>query len=282
MSTQLAIIPKTTTDERIIEMWLHEHSPKTVKAYKTDINQFLAIVRKPIREITLSDLQDYVDSLSACAKTTQARKIATVKSLFTFCLKTGYITLNPAEVIKTPKTRGKLNQRILTESQVSKMIALESNPRDHLILKLLYSAGLRVSELCNLKWEDCIERDNGLYQITVHGKGNKIRTILLNEETSKLLASWKLGKSETYVIFASHNKPINPSTVWRIVKKAAKLAGLPEDVSPHWLRHAHASHALDRGAPVSLVKETLGHESLATTSIYTHARPNDSSSLYLP
>jgi integrase/recombinase XerD len=119
--------------------------------------------------------------------------------------------------------------------------------------------------------------------VTVFGKGRKTRTILLKQDIWDELMQLKGDRSNDEPVFKSRKGGhINRHQLWRIVAAAAKRAGIEGKVSPHWLRHAHASHSLDRGAPIHLVQQTLGHESVATTSRYLHARPNDSSSLYLP
>jgi site-specific recombinase XerD len=143
-----------------------------------------------------------------------------------------------------------------------------------------YVAGLRVSELCGLRGRHLQERgDAG--QISVHGKGNKTRVILLRPETWQALQALQAGE-ETPLFRSRKGGPLSRAQVFRLVKAAARRAALSAEVSPHWLRHAHASHALERGAPISLVKATLGHSNIATTDRYTHARPADSSARYLP
>jgi len=147
-----------------------------------------------------------------------------------------------------------------------------------------------VSELCSLKWRDTQERgDAG--QVTIYGKGDKTRAVLLSPETWRELVSLRNGAGIDDPIFPPRERSpecaegdkvhLSPSQVQRIVTKAARRAGIDKPVSPHWLRHAHASHALDRGCPVHLVQATLGHASVATTGRYLHARPEDSSARYL-
>ena len=123
-------------------------------------------------------------------------------------------------------------------------------------------------------------------QVAVWGKGEKERVVLITAGTWRELAALRPAdaRPDAPVFRSRHGRPLSPSQAWRVVKAAAVRAGLEKApaFSPHWLRHAHASHALDRGAPVSLVREGLGHASLVTTSRYTHARPGDGSSRYLP
>jgi len=120
-------------------------------------------------------------------------------------------------------------------------------------------------------------------QITVQGKGGKTRTILLPAALWKQLIQLRVDASINDPVFRSKNgKPLDRIRVYRIVKAAASRAGIQGDVSPHWLRQAHASHSLDRGAPLHLTQRTLGHSRIGTTERYLHVRPNDSSTMYLP
>jgi site-specific recombinase XerD len=141
----------------------------------------------------------------------------------------------------------------------------------------------RVSEACGLTWRDVQERgDAG--QVTVYGKGGKTRAVLLSAATWAELVRLRGNAPNDDPVFPSKRtgRHLNESAVWRVVRAAAQRAGIAAGVSPHWLRHAHASHALDRGAPIHLVQATLGHSSVATTGRYLHARPTDSTARYLP
>ena len=156
--------------------------------------------------------------------------------------------------------------------------------RDSAMLATLLHHALRRDELCRLKVKDFKHERRGVAHLKVFGKGGKTRAVLLPASTWKLLALLRVGCAPDDALFRSKQGggPLNRLSVHRVVKLAARRAGLSEAVSAHWLRHAHVSHALDRGAPVHLVQATVGHASLATTSRYAHARPNDSSSRYLP
>ena len=118
--------------------------------------------------------------------------------------------------------------------------------------------------------------------MTVYGKGGKTHTIIIPEPLwGDLISSRKNSLDEAPLFRSRKGGHLHPSQVWRIVKKSAQRAGIKKAVSPHWFRHAHASHALDRGAKISLVKETLAHSSIQTTGRYLHAKPNECSSTYL-
>jgi site-specific recombinase XerD len=210
------------------------------------------------------------------------RSLSAVKSLFAFGHRLGYLTFDVASPLRLPALREKLAERILEETDVLRMIALENMPRNKAILLTLYSGGFRVAEACGLKWSDLQSRDTS-GQITVFGKGSKTRTILVPKSVWISLMSLRGDAPESGPVFRSRKRGhLDESMLWRIVRKAAKRAGIEKEVSCHWLRHAHASHALDRGAPIHLVQATLGHSSISTTGKYLHARPTDSSANYLP
>jgi integrase/recombinase XerD len=213
----------------------------------------------------------------------QNRALTAVKSLLSFGQEIGYLPFNVGAAVKLRPSRDSLAQRILEESEVSKLIEAAPQGRDRVLLKLLYVSGVRVSELCGLKWCDAIARTEG-GQITVFGKRGKTRTILLKPKFWQQLQSIRYEAGPIDPIFRSRKGGghLDPSQVRRIVYAAANKAGLESKVSPHWMRHAHASHALDRSAPIHLVQATLGHASVSTTGRYLHARPTESSSFYLP
>ena len=270
------------SDEQLLALWLHGRSPATKRAYGSDSGRFLRFVGKPLRSIKLADVQAFADSIADRAPATQSRAINVVKSLLSFAHRVGYLPFNVAAAVKAPPAKDTRAERILPEAEIQKMLALERHPRNRVILRLLYGAGLRVSELCGLKQRDGQPRDEA-GQITVFGKGGKTRTVLLPASVWKDLDELRRDANPDEPVFRSRKRGGHLSTaqVFRIVRAAARRAGIESDVSPHWLRHGHASHALDRGAPIHLVQATLGHASVATTGRYLHARPNDSSGRYL-
>lgn len=282
-SEEAQIVRQAHNDEQVIDLWLHGRSPHTQKAYTTDIVRFYKFINKQLGHITLGDLQQFADSLinENLKPASQHRILAAVKSLITFAHKIGYLKYDVAKPLRVPKFRDELSERIMTEAEVQRIIGMENNPRNKLILRILYAGGIRVSSLCALKWKDIQERDKG-GQMTVFGKGSKTHTIIIPEPLWSDLISSRKNISDDAPLFRSRKGGhLHPSQVWRIVKKSAHRAGIKKAVSPHWFRHAHASHALDRGAKISLVKETLSHSSIQTTGRYLHAKPDESSSTYL-
>lgn len=275
----------STPTDRLIEMWLHGRSRHTQDSYRRFARRFLGYARKPVDAITLADVQGWQDTLGELSPNSQRTALAAVKSLLSFGHKIGVLACNTSIPVKAPPAKDTLNERLLSELEVQLMIRLEVNPRNRTILRLLYAGGLRVSELCQMKWKDIKERRETA-QITVFGKGGKTRSVLLPTAVWVELEQLRGDADFSDPVFSSRKSSngghLNRSQIFRLVSAAASRAGIRGKVSPHWLRHAHASHSLDRGAPIHLVQQTLGHASVATTSRYLHARPNDSSSLYLP
>ena len=265
----------------MIRLWQHGRPANTRRAYEADASRFRAFVDKPLAAVTVGDVQAFGDSLDGLADASRARILSAVKSLLSFAHRLGYTPFDVGRPVRLPRIKDTIAERILPEESVLKMLALEPGPRNQTVLRLLYSAGLRVSELCALRWRDVQERgDAG--QITVYGKGGKTRHVLLSSGTWDALTAIRGEAGDAAPVFVSRTGgPLSRAQVFRIVRAAARRAGVDKDVSPHWLRHAHASHALDRGAAVHLVQATLGHSSVATTGRYLHARPTESSSKYL-
>lgn len=282
----LGVVHDDSQDTQLVELWLSlKSSVHTRRAYAADAARFREFVRKPLSGVTLTDLQAWASQLGQgnLKAASQNRALTAMKSLLSFAQETGYLPFNVGVAVKLRPNRDSLAQRILEESEVARLIGAAREGRNRVLLKLLYVSGVRVSELCGLKWCDAFARKEG-GQITVFGKGGKTRTILLKPKVWQQLLDLQGAAKAADAIFPSRKGggALDVSQVRRIVYAAARKAGLEQKVSPHWMRHAHASHALDRSAPIHLVQATLGHASVSTTGRYLHARPTDSSSFYLP
>ncbi len=278
-SRQVTVLPaQVHGDEHLIALWLHGRSRGTRRAYAADLAAFHLHVGCLLPAVTLGDVQGFQDSLAELASATQARRLSAVKSLLSFGHRTGCFAVNVGAAVRLPKVKGTLAERILDMDAVLHMLALERAPRNKVLLRLLYLGGLRISKACGLRVRD-LQPNGDAGQVTVFGKGGKTRVVLLKASIWTDLARLR-GPDPDAAVFRSRQGGgvLDPSQVHRIVKRAAKRADLSDKVSAHWLRHAHVSHALDRGAPVHLVQATVGYASLATTSRYAHARPTDSSS----
>ena len=269
------------SDQQLIALWLHGRPATTQRTYQDAMKRLFYYTDKPLASIALGDLQGFVDSLAALSINSRKRIIASVKSLFTFGQKLGYLRFNVAAALKQPKSDNELAQRILTEQEVMAMILKTDKQRDRLLIRLLYASGARISEINGLTWGH-VKPNGDTGQVTLFGKGGKTRAVKLSAATWKELQEFRGGaKNEDPVFLSQKGGALDQVQIHRIVKAAAARAGIAGNVSAHWLRHSHASHALDRGANIALVRDTLGHSSLAVTSRYTHAKPDQSSALHL-
>lgn len=270
-------------DAQLIESWAaRSASPHTRRKYRATGQRFLSHLGRPLETATLADLQAFLATLDGKASATRANTAAALKSLFSFAQETGALALNVGKALKAPPVKNTLAERILAEPDAMCLIAMERDPRNRAFLTLLYGAGLRISEGIGLRWRDLAARD-GSGQATVYGKGGKTRIVLLSPNTWRLVQALQDAPEPDAFVFRAQpsGRGLSLSQAHRIVKRAAARAGLSAEVSAHWLRHAHASHALDRGAPIHLVQATLGHASVSTTGRYLHARPSESSAKFL-
>lgn len=276
-------ITKSNPDLQLVEMWLHGRSPCTQDYYRRTAMRFLAHCNKPLKIVALSDLQSFNDVLVDMGLSNSSLRsyLAAVKSLLTFGNKLGILPVNVGVAFNPPKVKDTLTERIISETDLILMTRLETDKTNHMMLRLLYCAGLRVSELCHLKWNNAVERGEGSGQITAFGKGGKTRSVIIPASVWQELMTYKGEATGDSYIFPSSrtNVGVTRQHVWNVVKAAAERIGVK--ASPHWFRHSHATHSLDRGAPIHLVQQTLGHSSVATTGKYLHCRPSESSSKYL-
>ena len=296
------------SDARLVELWLARRAPSTRRKYAEDLAKFRDFTEgKPLAEVTLSDLHDFASFISVLmAPSSQGRVLATLKSLLSFANKVGYLPFNVGAAVELPRVKDTLSERILTEAEAHRIMNAPKGAfatRDRALLAMLYAGALRREEAVRLEWRDLKDRHDlgeGVGQATLFGKGSKTGVALLPASVySQVLALRKVAEraadgsraerqaGEDEPVFRSRKRRngrgghLEVSQVNRIVSKAAKDAGIGRPVSPHWLRHAHASHAHARKTDLALIRDTLRHSSIATTGRYLHARPNDSSALHL-
>ncbi|MGL4502602.1 MAG: tyrosine-type recombinase/integrase, partial [Planktothrix sp.] len=264
----------------LLEMWLHNKSVGTVQIYRRVWNQFFRFSQKSIQAITVSDLMTWVEAISPTLKpATVKSKLYAIKSLLSFANRVGYTPFNVGAVIKPPSVAAGIHRKCLQPAQIKAMAGSVESIRDSLLIRLGYLAGLRASEIAGLTWS-CLH--NGI--LTLVGKGGKERSIRLPEAISNDLLKFKpVNARDNSPMFISRVKKghLNRSSITRIIKQAAIKAGESDKVSAHWLRHSHAYNALQSGVSVTLIRDTLGHSSLATTSQYLAISPEDSSAMAL-
>ena len=281
----LSTYPQLTyadSDDQLISLWISQKATTTQQTYSMVVQQLFSFTGKPLKEIKLDDLTLWLESfrLRQVAIPTLNNKLAAIKSLFSFGVKTGYLQSNPAALIKTLKPKDALNERMLQEDEVIRLLNSASPGRDSILLKLLYSLGLRVSELIGLNWTDFKETNAGI-TVTVFGKGSKTRSLLLPQPLWAELQQLPRNEKTKAVFLSRFGNRLDRHAVHRLVKKAAEKAGINPHTSAHWLRHAHASHSLKHGAGIDLLMKSLGHSSLAVTSRYLHCQPSECTSQFI-
>jgi integrase/recombinase XerD len=274
-----------SSDEKLIGMWLHGRSQNTQKIYRRAVRRF---IQCSIRETTLPMIQAFVDSMQDLAPASQTVTINALRSLYKFALEIGYLQVNVMRAVKPPKYPKRIAERILEKEEVHAMIDGETNHRNRVVLMLLYYGALRLSELSGLEWRHIQQGQSGGV-VTVFGKGGKTRSVLIPQHIyDEIMSLRPVNVSLEDPIFST-DRLVGRTTTWNMkprrieymVRAAADRVGIGKPVSPHWLRHSHATHALESGAPIHLVSRTLGHSSISVTESYLHVRPNESSATYL-
>jgi site-specific recombinase XerD len=251
------------------ELSRRKYSLKTIKSYSYCLNKFLSFTSKDFKKITKQDIKDYLDNLvdRKSSGSTINLNLNALKFLFEEALNKK-LTIK-IKYSKTPKSL----PIFLNKEEIIKLINSIENNKHRLMIKLLYSAGLRVGELINLKAED-IDFDNN-YGWVRHGKGNKDRLfILASSLKNELLCYIKESNLEQEsFIFTSYNGRMSARSVQEIIKKATRKAKLNKKIHPHTLRHSYATHLIENGYDLTSVQSLLGHNSLETTMIYLHITP---------
>ena len=264
-------------------------SDLTVKSYADDLAHISEFFQEQTgslpepRQIEVAILRSYVSYLHECgyARTTVARRLACLRSFFRYCNREGICETNPAKPLRTPRAGRKLPHFLTTDQVGALLIAppanLPAGLRDRAILETMYSAGLRVSELVGLNVSDW-DRSAGI--LRVMGKGRKERLAPVGSYATKALDHWmtvrepdpKAPEKQRAAIFLNRfGRRLTTRSIGRMLETHIQTAGLTQQTTPHTLRHSFATHLLDGGADLRSVQELLGHKSLTTTQIYTHA-----------
>lgn len=265
-----------------IYMQLEKHlSQNTIEAYMRDIEQFQHFILRQYdclpKDVARENIERYMDWLydRGTKKSSQARQLSGIKSFFNYLLLKDMIASSPAELILPPKPAKVLPDTLSTD-EIDRMIATidDSSPkgiRDKAILEVLYSCGLRVSELCNLRLGDLFFGEG---YIRIIGKGDKQRLVPISGVACERIQRYKEVRTkkttEDTLFLNNRGTKLTRVMIFNIIKQAALLAGVDKSISPHTLRHSFATHLLEGGANIRQVQEMLGHESILTTEVYTH------------
>ncbi|EJP74102.1 MAG: tyrosine recombinase XerD [SAR86 cluster bacterium SAR86B] len=254
-------------------------SKNTIKSYESDLKEFFAwchnIHKKLPSKLTSSSINIYLGYLfnKNIKSSSVNRKLSTLKAFYIFLYKQKLILKIPTEDIETPKIQKKLPST-LSENEVEKLLKAPKDKniielRDKAMLEMLYATGMRISELVNLKE---VNVDKNRQVVKVLGKGSKERLIPFGDEALDSLQKYlhKRNSRNIYIFLNNRDNKLSRVGFWQRVKIYLKRVHLKSDITPHTLRHAFATHLLNRGADLRSVQLLLGHSDLSTTQIYTH------------
>lgn len=260
-------------------------SPNTVASYVGDVSAFLAWAQKNAEDIDSDDIAGYLEVRrvektgpgfgESLSKRSQSRLLSSLRSFFAFLVLEGFVTDNPCDRIESPKL-GKYLPEVLSVDEVEAIIGsvvLDSwqGYRDRAILETLYSCGLRVSEAVSLEMGN-LYFDEGF--VRVIGKGDKERLVPVGEMAVQAVNEYLEKRpshfDDPHLFVNRFGRALSRISMFNMIKKQAVAAGVSKTISPHTFRHSFATHLVENGAPLRIVQEMLGHESILTTEIYTH------------
>ena len=272
-----------------------KYSDNTVLNYKNDLTDFVEFLiensLRTFKEVDYQVIRKYLNFLyeKKYSNKTISRHISSLRSLFKYLLKKKIIENNPMTLVSNPKLEKKL-PRFVPYKELEQILNIFDSEtlidvRNSLLLELLYSTGIRVGELVNIKVKDIDLRKR---EIRILGKGNKERIVLFGSKCLELINKYLVGfykeynvNNSEYLLLGVRGNKINDREVRRVVDEAVNRAGVKLNVSPHVLRHTFATHMLNEGADLKSVQQLLGHESLSTTTIYTHISNERLRNVYL-
>lgn len=253
-------------------------SPNTVASYCSDVEKFMKFVAKSPERVSSDDIISCLEESVFLTKRSQARFMSSLRSFFRWLVMEGLITDDPCDMVDSPKL-GFYIPAVLSVDEVFSILdsvdlTTVKGIRDKAILEVLYGCGLRVSEVVDLKISG-LYFDEGL--IRVIGKGNKERVVPFVGPVAdsvraylEVRSSAISGDADDILFLNRFGKSLSRQSIFKMIKAQAKSAGVYKSISPHTLRHSFATHLIENGADLRVVQDMLGHESIATTEIYTH------------
>lgn len=258
-------------------------SSNTVSAYLSDLQKLIDFVgnSKNLLSLNTAELENFFCQLRDVGinARSQARILSGIKAFYKFLVLEDYLENDPTELLDTPKL-GQHLPEVLSLSEIDALIesidlSVKEGQRNRAILETLYSCGLRVSELINLKLSNCYFEEEF---ILVEGKGSKQRLVPVSHRAIHEIQVWMQDRNQLnvqkgsgdFVFLNRRGAGLSRSMIFRIIKEQASLAGIQKTISPHTFRHSFATHLLEGGANLRIIQQMLGHESIQTTEIYTH------------
>lgn len=249
-------------------------SQNTIDAYRRDLSDFAQSI-EDIKSISRMTINSYVRTLRErkLAPTSVIRKVASLRGFFKWATSSGILDKNPAATLEQPKTPQRL-PKVVSVKEIDEMLHNNLTPLEHVIMELLYSCGLRVSELVNLKINDI---DLSSKYVRCFGKGSKERIIPIGEQAKFVIKEFlptrdflikKFGLTTKNLLIKNNGKFVTRQDIYSFIHNQGKL--IHKNISPHTLRHSFATHLLENGADLRVVQELLGHSDVSTTQLYTH------------
>lgn len=281
---------KQVSDQEILSMYLNYEtvekglSSNTLESYKRDIViyiDFLSRNKKSILKATRKDIEKFLSERKAqgSKSRTVARNKVSIVNLYKFLVMENYISKNPTDNLEVIRLKRVLPES-LTDTEVDNLLAVHNEKtdkglRDKAIFELMYSSGLRVSEICSLKIDDIFFE--GKY-LKIYGKGKRERIVPINDRALDILQRYiqtsrvimVKGKKTSELFLNFRGDKISRVGIWKIVKEAMKKSKIEKNIYPHTLRHSFATHLIQHGADLRSVQRMLGHSDITTTEIYTH------------
>jgi integrase/recombinase XerD len=248
------------------ELKLRRKSDKTIKNYLFFNKKFLDFIKKPVESIGVDDIKGYLSSLDKKSTATLALAIASLRFFYEKILKKEIF-----KEIEIPKKEKRL-PLVLTKEEIKQLIEGADTSKSKLIISFMYSTGLRVSEVVNLKVND-LNLDEKIGWVR-QGKGKKDRLFILPEKIIEHLKDFR-NKHTNYQYMFSDSEPLTTRNIQKIIKHTSKKIGISKKITPHTLRHSFATHLLEGGTDIRYIQALLGHENLNTTQIYTHVSTDE-------
>jgi len=268
------MIAGNTNDHALVELWATKprrgKSENTKQQYLRQGLRFLDEVGKPLQDIRYDDLSAWQNSIAGAINTRRLR-VNAIRSLLSFAYESGYIRVNPGVMLEPEQPEDTKHRKTLTEAEVITLANHKGlSPRDRAIVMVMYSSGCRVTELCNMRWQDVTPTTNGKAEIVIRGKGGKTRKSGISAGAyASMLAIKPEGATGQDYVFTTANGRMDRTTVNHLFGKLSEV--IERNISPHWMRHSHITHALQRGGNAVDVQEQVGHSSLAVTTGYAHS-----------
>lgn len=265
-------------DHELIHLWLADcRSKHTLRAYERVAYKLLATLPHGLRGATVTDIARFEASLAGQKPNSKHTIMNIVRSLYSFCQRTGYVNRSVAHVRKNRRPPHNSRGRRLENEEVWALIDHAASDRDKLMLRFLYGTAMRISEMCGLIWADVFVSDKGA-SVQILGKGGKYRTVSVPAWIG--LSRPDCARSDDAIFTAAESDdahpwlPMSETNVRRIIREAALMAGIAKKVSPHWFRHSAITTAEENGESLQGIRDWVGHSSIATTNGYLHSKTN--------